>query len=83
MLDQRNIHHHRLNDPHPCMSDKRLQKRKKKRNEKQIKSKADVTLSEEKRGPIRGFRDTGYSRKKLPGYGIFEEKVIEIQDIEN
>ena len=34
------------------------------------------------RGPIRGFRDTGYSRKKLPGYGIFEEKVIGIQDIE-
>ena len=33
-------------------------------------------------GPIRGFRDTGYSRKKLPGYGIFEEKVIGIQDIE-
>ena len=34
------------------------------------------------RGPIKGFRDTGYSRKKLPGYGIFEEKVIGIQDIE-
>ena len=33
-------------------------------------------------GPIRGFRDTGYSRKKLPGYGIFEEKVIGIQDTE-
>ena len=30
-------------------------------------------------GPIRGFRDTGYSWKKLPGYGIFEEKVIGIQ----
>ena len=29
------------------------------------------------RGPIRGFRDTGYLRKKLPGYGIFEEKVME------
>ena len=36
----------------------------------------------QQRGPIRGFRDTGYSRKKLPGYGIFEEKVIVIQDIE-
>ena len=34
------------------------------------------------RGPIRGFRDTGYSRKKLPGYGIFEEKFIGIQDSE-
>ena len=33
-------------------------------------------------GPIRGFRDTGYSLKKLPGYGILEEKVIGIQDIE-
>ena len=32
--------------------------------------------------PFRGFRDTGYSRKKLPGYGIFEEKVIGIPDIE-
>ena len=33
-------------------------------------------------GPIRGFRDTGYSRKNLPGYGIIEEKVIGIQDVE-
>ena len=33
-------------------------------------------------GPVRGFRDTGYLRKKLPGYGIFGEKVIGIQDIE-
>ena len=30
-------------------------------------------------GPSRGFRGTGYSRKKLPGYGIFEEKAIGIQ----
>ena len=29
-----------------------------------------------------GFRDTGYSRRKLPGYEIFEEKFIGIQDIE-
>ena len=35
-----------------------------------------------KRGPIWGFRDTEYSRKKLPRYGIFEENVIGIQDIE-
>ena len=34
------------------------------------------------RGPIRGFRDMGYSQKKLPGYRIFEEKVIGIQDIQ-
>ena len=33
-------------------------------------------------GPIRGFQNTGYSLKKLPGYGVFEEKVIGIQDIE-
>ena len=33
-------------------------------------------------GPVRVFRDTGYSRKKLPGYGIFEENLIGIQDIE-
>ena len=31
---------------------------------------------------FRDFRDTGYSPKKLPGYGIFEEKIIGIQDIE-
>lgn len=33
-------------------------------------------------GLVRAFRDTGYSRKKLPGYGIFEENLIGIQDIE-
>ena len=33
-------------------------------------------------GPVGVLRDTGYSRKKLPGYGIFEENRIGIQDIE-
>ena len=41
-----------------------------------------VNIALELRGPIRGFWDTGYSRKKLPGYGIFKEKVIGIQDVE-
>ena len=41
-----------------------------------------VISTKHSRGPIRGFRDTGYSRKKLPGYGIFEEKVIGIEDID-
>jgi len=33
------------------------------------------------RRPIRGYRDTGYLRKKLQGYGILKEKIIGIKDI--
>jgi hypothetical protein len=33
-------------------------------------------MRESDRGPIRGFRDTGYLGKKLTGYRIFGEKLM-------